>query len=98
MFSIVTDNPDRNCARPGADPNDWFPDHEPERRHPESRRRYIVRARRLCGGCPVQDKCLEAALAAEAASKYTPAGIYGGHAPWERKAMLGHRGRAAVTS
>lgn len=98
MFSIVTAHPGRNCALPGADPEDWFPDHEPGRTHPGPRRRYVIRARRLCRGCPVRAACLRAALTAEAASRYTPAGIYGGYAPWERAAILRRQKRQTQPS
>jgi|SRR5882762_6700331 len=73
----------------GKDPALWFPEEqeegEPHRR--ETPRMYKV-AKRVCLGCPVQDECLEYALANR--EQY---GMWGGHTRPERATILRDRRR-----
>ena len=80
----------RNCQQPGADPDAWFPD-EPDVRDTQERAAYEETARTLCAGCPFRAECLEDALRFP-----EQAGIWGGTAPWWRRAL--RRSRMAVAS
>jgi hypothetical protein len=60
----------------------------------QARHRLAEYARARCLGCTVIEECLELALRIEAQKKDSSYGIWGGTAPWERKAML--RAREAV--
>lgn len=67
---------DAACAKDGRDL--WYAD--------DSETRRLGEAKRICRACPVQTKCLEHALAIEAADERTNLryGIYGGLTPKER--------------
>jgi hypothetical protein len=67
----------------GVNNDDWFP-LEPTTEH--GRLDYEQQARLQCRGCPVIKECLLLALRYEVRKKGH--GIWGGHAPWEREAML----------
>jgi WhiB family redox-sensing transcriptional regulator len=73
------------CAAPGISPDLFFPD--------PGQRGKVARARRVCARCPVQQPCLEDALA-------TPGllddGIRAGTTPKERAAERGRRRRGAA--
>lgn len=71
------------CARPGQDPDLWFP--------ANGDRAGAERAKAACSGCPVRSRCLEWALAAGERS-----GIWGGTTPNERNQLrkAATRGRA----
>lgn len=60
------------CARPGMDPEWWFPD----------RRAAAERAILLCRCCPLMAPCARAAI--EAGHRY---GIWGGTTPEQRAAL-----------
>ena len=60
------------CARPGMDPEWWFPD----------RRTAARRAVRLCRHCPLMESCALAAI--EAGHRY---GIWGGTTPEQRQVI-----------
>lgn len=54
-------------------------------------------ARRICGGCPVAQACLDAAFSAESASPGALRhGMYGGTTPAERAAVIRKQRRAAA--
>lgn len=59
------------CARPGQDPDFWFP--------ANGDRAGAERAKAACFGCPVRSRCLDWALAAGERS-----GVWGGTTPNER--------------
>jgi len=60
----------------GADPGLFFADGDGDR---------TGVARRICGGCPVRDECLEWALEARATF-----GVWGGTTEQERRRLLRH--------
>jgi Transcription factor WhiB len=62
------------CARPGADPDAWFPDDED--------RAGLVAAVEACGPCPVRAACLSHALGLGIRE-----GVWGGATPRQRRAM-----------
>lgn len=69
------------CARPGVDPELFFPD--------QGERGKVAQAKRICAGCPVRAACLADALATPATRDY---GIRGGTTREERRWP---RGRAS---
>jgi Transcription factor WhiB len=79
----------------GKRTDDWFPYEPPEDRD-KARAAYEENARKLCGGCPVVEECLERALRIEAQYNVRYIGIFGGRAPWERKAINRRRRRRAA--
>jgi WhiB family redox-sensing transcriptional regulator len=76
----------------GKPTDDWFP-YEPPQDRSQARAAYEENARKLCAGCPVVEECLERALRIEAQYNVRYAGIFGGRAPWERKALNRRRRR-----
>lgn len=62
------------CARPGQDPDIWFP--------ANGDRAGAERAKVACFGCPVRSRCLDWALAAGERS-----GIWGGTTPNQRNQL-----------
>lgn len=80
------------CTRPGVNPDDWFPDHEPGGNAKNQRRFYQQAAAARCAGCPTIEECLEVALAEEGGLLFehgcTPHGIRAGLAPWVRLDLL----------
>jgi hypothetical protein len=78
----------------GRPVNEWFP-YEPPQDRDVARVAYEKTARELCSGCPVIADCLERALRIEAQPRVPYIGIFGGKAPWERKAINRSRRRAA---
>jgi WhiB family redox-sensing transcriptional regulator len=66
----------------GMDPNIWQPRVQDEAGCAE--------AKAVCGRCPVQEECLEYALA------YYPAGVWGGTSEADRRRIRAKRRRGAV--
>ncbi|GAA4522841.1 hypothetical protein GCM10023191_102320 [Actinoallomurus oryzae] len=74
------------------EPDEWFPN---EPTSEEARTAYEQTARELCADCPVIAECLERALRLEAVPYVVPHGIFGGTAPWTRRAINRNRRRRA---
>jgi WhiB family transcriptional regulator, redox-sensing transcriptional regulator len=71
------------CARPGVDPDLFYPD--------PGQRTKVAHARRICARCPVQAPCLEEALA-------TPwlDGVWAGTTSRDREHIRAQRRRGAA--
>lgn len=80
----------------GTDDTERFFPLEPANFYPDRRGKYEQNARKQCGGCHARLACLLLALRTEAQPRQVPYGIYGGMAPWERKAMLRRLRRRGV--
>jgi WhiB family transcriptional regulator, redox-sensing transcriptional regulator len=96
VTALPTGRATPNCKAPDANPEDWFP-HEPQADRPTERAAYEQTARQLCAGCPIAVECLEKELLVAGTH-----GVFGGTAPWERRAMrrnaLRRANRMAVAS
>jgi WhiB family transcriptional regulator, redox-sensing transcriptional regulator len=68
------------CARPGTDPELWFPDDTA----PDYPAR-VAAARRVCAGCPVRTACLADRMRSE--STGSRFGVAAGTTPEERDAL-----------
>jgi WhiB family redox-sensing transcriptional regulator len=71
------------CARPGVDPDLFFPD--------PGQRGKVAHAKRICARCPVQAPCLADALATQ--DEY---GIRAGTTAKDRSRIRGQRRRAGA--
>lgn len=85
------------AACEGKVTDNWFPYEPPEHSY-SARVAYERTARELCSGCPVIAECLERALRIEAQYSVQYVGIFGGRAPWERKAINRRRRRLAAAA
>jgi WhiB family redox-sensing transcriptional regulator len=75
-----------HAACRGLDPSLFFPDEDADGAD-DGR---TADAIRICGGCGVRERCLEAALA-----RREPAGVWGGVTDQERRRIIRRRRRAA---
>jgi hypothetical protein len=92
LSSLVMSCPDRPCAAPGADPEDWFPAGL-EGDSVAASDAMEARAAALCRFCPVELCCLERAIRLE--GRRLGHGIAGGTTPQRRQAIKVSRGLAA---
>jgi Transcription factor WhiB len=80
----------RPCARPDADPEDWFPAELEREQTPDRAYAMAARAAALCRHCPVELACLERAICQE--GPRLGHGIAGGTTPRQRQDIKISRG------
>lgn len=84
-FRVTEWQRDAACARPGIDPEMFFPT--------STDRAYAYAALSLCSRCPVRAECLEWALTVEDGTG-PRVGVVGGMTPHERAQAAAARNRA----
>ncbi|MEN3308817.1 MAG: Transcription factor WhiB [Micromonosporaceae bacterium] len=89
QLSVVVSRSGKCRAFPSALAEEFFPLTRPGVDQPDKRREAEQKARRLCGGCPVQAECLESALRFPGEQH----GVFGATTEWEREEILRERRR-----